>query len=353
MSKRKPRVTAHELTRQLFGGDIDDHASDTRQQFSRRSKFGQQNKTSRTSQMRLDKSALDLDRSSLSTGRVKQVHSVYCAVELSEGGRLVNAIVKKTLQRISDTRVVVGDIVRVRLVPDSSPGVPEAVVEAVEDRTTLLTRADSFKAMDCHPIVANAQQVLIVAAVAQPRPKWGLIDRMLVAASLGGLEPIVCINKLDLDDAELPQETDDEAEYPAWRSAIAHYASMGIRTLATCCETGRGIDDLRAALTGKITVLAGHSGVGKSSLVRSVAPRIDLRIGEVSVVNDKGKHTTTSARDYDLPELSARLIDTPGVKLFGLWGISPDKLDVLFADVASDTAPTWRVMSHQRIRDSL
>jgi ribosome biogenesis GTPase len=101
-----------------------------------------------------------------------------------------------------------------------------------------------------------------------------------------------------------------------------------------------------------VTVLAGHSGVGKSSLIRAVQPDLDLRIGAISGYNEKGRHTTTSARRYPL-KIGGAVIDTPGVKLFGLWNVTRENLSDFFPDVAGGTAPQWRVESFQRIESSL
>jgi ribosome biogenesis GTPase / thiamine phosphate phosphatase len=189
--------------------------------------------------------------------------------------------------------------------------------------------------------------MLIVASVRFPNVKWGLIDRMLVAAQSGRLKPILCINKIDLiDEAETSGDRVDP------RAAIAHYQSMGIALLSTSATNGIGLDELRTTLAGNETVLAGHSGVGKSSLINSIQPQLDLRIGDISRFNDKGRHTTTSARRYPL-DFGGAVIDTPGVKLFGLWGVTSDNLLEYFPDVAAGTAPTWRAESYQRIATSL
>jgi ribosome biogenesis GTPase len=242
--------------------------------------------------------------------------------------------------------------VRFRIDPQEKPGdlatAPDGVIEQILPRQTVLTRADSFKAISSHPIVANADQVLIVAAVSHPQPKWGLIDRRLIAARAGKLAPIICLNKIDLIDEV--DSSDDE--HISSRQAIAHYASLGITTIETSADAAVGIDRLRDLLRGKQTVLAGHSGVGKSSLLRAVQPTLDIRIGEVSEFTQKGRHTTTSAQRHVL-EVGGAVIDTPGVKVFGLWNVTRENLVEYFPDVEAETAPQWRIASYQRILKSL
>jgi ribosome biogenesis GTPase len=129
---------------------------------------------------------------------------------------------------------------------------------------------------------------------------------------------------------------------------------MGIPALLTSIVTREGLDELRELLAGKVTVLAGHSGVGKSSLLTAVQPELDLRVGDVSEVHQKGRHTTTSARRYPLAgPLGGAVVDTPGVKVFGLWNVDPDGLIEFFPDVSGGAAPPWRVDSYERIRESL
>ena len=256
------------------------------------------------------------------------------------------AVWRRTHQRMADSNVIVGDRVRLRSTGKShEAGRPEAVIEQVLPRTSILLRQNSFRKDLPAPIVANAQQMLIVASILQPRPKWGLIDRMLIAAESGGLKPIICLNKLDLapEDSEVCEQA---------QSALTHYQTLGITTLQTSIQSNLGIEDLRQLLANRETVLAGHSGVGKSSLIRAIAPTLDIRIGEISTFNEKGRHTTTSARRYALPD-NAIVLDTPGVKQFGLVNITPDSLLNYFPDVAEETAPPWRTESYERILESL
>jgi len=347
MSKHRKSNREKDLTSRYFSGDMDDDRIEARQQFTARSKASQQNRMEKTAAMRESElPAEEIDR--LALGEVIQVHSLYCQV-LSEGVTHL-CTTRKTLSKLSDTSIVVGDWVRFRSLPDrqaADPALPAAIIEKALPRKTVLTRADSFKGMVQHPIVANAGQMLIVASLLLPAVKWGLIDRMLVAAESGGLTPIVCLNKVDLADDPKHDKVRAEAD-----EAMAHYQTLGIRVLRTSAERGLGIDELRGILTNQVTVLAGHSGVGKSSLIRAVQSDLDIRIGEISGYTLKGRHTTTSARRYPLL-IGGAVVDTPGVKLFGLWGVNASNLKDFFPDVDQDTAPKWRRESFDRIRKSL
>ena len=285
------------------------------------------------------------DIQSLPIGQVTQVYSRFIQVEHDTGPRLCE--VRKTLTKMSASNVVVGDMVRFR-----DAGTPDeanrqhASIEQVLPRRTVLTRAGSFDARQPQPIVANADQMLIVASLRQPTIKWGLIDRMLIAAKGGGLGAIIALTKLDL------AEEHDDQELSQAQLALAHYQTLGFTALYTSLPQSRGIAELAAILHDKTTVLAGHSGVGKSSLISAIEPTLDIRIAPVSLYTDKGVHTTTSARRYQL-QTGGQVIDTPGVKMFGLWNVTPDNLIEHFPDVQSETAPPWRRESYQRILESL
>ena len=355
MSQRRKGPREKDLTERYLSGNLDEDRVDASQRFSARNKSAEQDKILRTARMRAEEQAEQLDPETLPLGRVLQVYSLYCVVEHDAVRYL--CVVRKTLSRISDSAIVVGDAVRFRPIPaegdlrppTESPDSPEGVIEAVLPRRTVLTRADSFKGMQQHPIVANADQMLIVVALAQPRPKWGLVDRMIVAAQSGGLAPIVCLNKMDL------AATDKSGHRESARAdeAVDYYASaLNLSVVRTSAPDHATAEMLREILRNKVTVLAGHSGVGKSSLINSIEPTLDLRVGEISHYTEKGRHTTTSARSFPL-SFGGTVIDTPGVKLFGLWGITPETLPNFFPDVQSNTAPPWRRESYERISESL
>ncbi len=291
--KGKPKKSHREkdLTSRYLSGGMDEDRVEQGERFGDRSRNSQQRKTEKTAIMR---AAEETDIDALPVGDVIQVYSLFCEVE-SEG-RVWFCVVRRTLTKVAAGFIVVGDRVRFRdggTVDEQ--GRPEAVIEQILPRRSLLTRADSFKAIEAQPIVANADQMLIVAALAEPWPKWGLIDRMLVAARAGGLFPIVCLNKADLVEAKMRKK-----ELTTALAAIEHYRSIGIATLQTSVVSSLGLDELKGLLANKTTVLSGHIGVGKSSLIRAIQPSLDLRVAAISGYTGKGRHTTTSAQRFAL-----------------------------------------------------
>jgi ribosome biogenesis GTPase / thiamine phosphate phosphatase len=243
---------------------------------------------------------------------------------IGDSHRLVTAMKARPLGRKS---VIVGD--RVRLDGDASgdQGTLARIVE-VEPRMTLLRRsADDDDPVE-RPLVANADQLVIVVAVANPEPRPRLIDRCLVAAYDAGLDPLLCLTKTDLADPE---------------PLLATYRPLGVEAVAT-----RRDGDFTAVserLKDRTSVLVGHSGVGKSTLVNALVPGADRAIGMVNDVTGRGRHTSTSAQALRLP-FGGWIIDTPGIRSFGLAHVNPRQLIEAFADLAAETGDCPRGCTH-------
>lgn len=203
-----------------------------------------------------------------------------------------------------------------------------AVVRAVRARTNKLSRPAIGRDRE-QVFAANVDFAVIVASAARPAFRPGLIDRYLIAAQAGGVEPIICVNKVDIVDS-VPED-------------VNTYRDLGLHVMTTSCATGLGIDALRAQLTNSTSVLVGHSGVGKSSLVNVLDPDLTVHTQEISESTNKGRHTTSAARMYELAG-GIRIIDTPGVKQLGIWGVTPVELDYYFHEIAETSA-------HCRFRD--
>lgn len=189
-------------------------------------------------------------------------------------------------------------------------GEREGVVVALMPRRSLLSRPD-FSGRQ-KPLAANIDQIVILAA-SEPEISEGLMDRYLVASELIGITPVILVNKLDLlDDAGKAQ----------LEARLRPYRDIGYQTLFASVRQEHGLDALLEQLKDKTSILVGQSGVGKSSLVKALLPDHDVRIGELSRATGLGTHTTTRTMLYHLPT-GGHLIDSPGVRSFGLWSVSP------------------------------
>ncbi len=291
----------------------------------------------------------EIDQSRTLAGRVLSVHGVYAYLLAEEDGTdrlkttdsvhsdesgaveavgtIANGVVWRcTTRRLlwtlsSDQRhaVVVGD--RVRFMPtdaqtNATPE-PEGIIERVEPRYGCLAR-ESRKQK--HIVVANVDQVLIVSSATSPEIKPELIDRVILAAEKGGIRPIICINKADLVDVA------------SLMPLVGQYSRMGYPVLVVSAATGLNIPLLRRWMTGRETAVVGQSGVGKSSLLNAIDPKLALSVGTVSEENEKGRHTTTASRLIPL-SLGGYMVDTPGIRQFQLWDVIPEEVINYYRDL--------------------
>lgn len=268
-------------------------------------------------------------------GLVVAVHGLVSHVE-DEAGREWGCTLRRVLRTLlieQRSVVTVGDRVWFSPAGADLGELPAGVIERVEPRSSTLSRRE-FRGRE-HALVANADQLLIIASVAQPRLKPHLIDRYLVAAGKGGLRAIVCLNKADLGEGGVEgMEREDSVPLA---DLLSEYRALGYTCLTTSAVTGAGLDELREQLRGHLTVLSGQSGVGKSSLLNALQPGLRLAVQDVSATNQKGRHTTTHARLLRL-DLGGYVVDTPGIRAFDVWNVRPDELEALFIEFVPHVA---------------
>jgi ribosome biogenesis GTPase len=247
-------------------------------------------------------------------GRIVGVDRGRFAVLAAEGTPEEHEIVAKGARELGRGAVVTGDIVD--LVGDVSGDEGSlARIVRVHERSTLLRRSADDTDQVERVIVANADQMLIVVAAANPEPRERLVDRYLVAAYDAGIEPLLVVTKTDLR---------DPAEF------LGNFAGLGVRTILSRSDTPP-LDELRAVLEDHVTVTVGHSGVGKSTLVNALTGS-ERAIGRVNVVTGRGRHTSSSS--LALRVGTGWIIDTPGVRSFGLGHVNPESILGSFPDLA-------------------
>lgn len=267
-------------------------------------------------------------------GLVVKEQSGFFWVEVADGTtymcRLRGRLMEDARQ---DDIAAIGDRVRISTVEADETG-PVGVIEAVEPRETVLSRAARTEgargagdAERQHVIIANADQVFFVFAAAEPSPKLHMLDRMLVAGEKSEIpELVIVVNKIDLED-------------PSNISAgFMPYEQMGYTVLYTSARDGRGVDQLRDSLRSKLSAFTGPSGVGKTSLLNQLQPGLGRQVKQVSKAGAEGVHTT---RDSALIKLEPQafgdgtyLADTPGMRYLNVWDVEPEELDGYFLDIA-------------------
>ncbi len=240
--------------------------------------------------------------------------------DVAIGSATVSCQPTGALRHSGDGEPVVGDEVSVEMQDGSGFG---RIIGIQARRNRLSRRAAGPKPVE-QVFAANVDWIVPVFAAAQPKPRWLLLDRCLVEAEAAGIEALVCVTKGDL----APERGDLESD-------LAPYRAAGYRVVLTSAETGEGIDALRSLMAGRTSVLIGKSGVGKSTLINLLIPPeegVSLRTAEISRSTGKGRHTTSDVRMLAI-EGGGRIIDTPGIREFGLWDIPREEIARCFPEM--------------------
>lgn len=254
-------------------------------------------------------------------GRVIRSTGSFYTVQLADGSILECRLKGKfRLRDLKNTNpVVVGD--RVCITPD--PIHNTGVIEEIHPRTNYIIRKSTRAGRGVHILASNLDQALLVATLHHPRTSVGFIDRFLVTAEAYNIPTILVFNKLDIY---------DEDDLLLLSRLGGYYSQIGYGVLKTSVVSGEGIEELKSRLHKRTTLIAGHSGVGKSALVKAVEPGLNIRIGEISDYHLKGRHTTTFAQMHYL-SLDGYIVDTPGIKEFGLIDFKKEEVGLYFPEI--------------------
>ncbi len=229
------------------------------------------------------------------------------------GEEVVEASLRGRMKR-GRVRVLVGDEVTLVYQEDGA-----ATIEDIGPRRSLLRRRSPGRSHGTRPVAANIDQVVVVGAARDPEWNPFLMDRFMAVAEANGLPIVVVVNKIDLD--------------PGGERHAAPYRDAGYLVLLVSVNVSTGLDDLAAQLTGKVSLFTGPTGVGKSSLLNALSPGLQLRTAEVSKRSRAGRHTTVSAEMYPIGR-DGYVVDTPGLRDIGLWGLDAHEVAAAFPELA-------------------
>lgn len=238
-------------------------------------------------------------------------------------GNAINARIKGIfkIEDITSTNpVAVGDVVDVEIEDTAEE---TAIITGIHGRKNYITRVSPHNKNQHHIVASNLDQTVLFATVKEPRTSQGFIDRFLVTAEAYHVPAIIVFNKIDV------YKKKDSAHFEEWK---AMYEKVGYHVIGMSIKENTGVDEVKALLKDKTTLLSGHSGVGKSSFINSIFPELQLRTQDVSGWSGKGLHTTTFAEMFDLP-FGGRIIDTPGIRELGLVDIPKQELSHYFPEM--------------------
>lgn len=215
--------------------------------------------------------------------------------------------------------------------PPSGVGGPQGLITAIQDRKNYIIRKSTNLSKQSHIIAANVDMCFLVVTVTQPETSLTFIDRFLASAEAYRVPVTLVFNKVDLINDEVADE--NEIDWKAYLDGVINlYETIGYKCMKVSATTGEGVETLRAELKDKTTLFSGNSGVGKSTLINSLVPGLNLRTSEISDAYNTGKHTTTFSEMYDLP-IGGRLIDTPGIKGFGTFDMKREEVSHYFREI--------------------
>jgi len=257
------------------------------------------------------------------TGTVYKSTGSWYSVKENESGRFYNARIKGVfkLDEITSTNpIAVGDVVDF---DNENEGEGSVIITKIHDRKNYINRQSPRAKHQHHIVASNLDQSLLLATIKDPRTSQGFIDRFLVACEMYHVPAIIVFNKTDV------YKEKDWKEYERMKKL---YEDVGYKVFPISIKEAKGIDEVREMLQGKVTLISGHSGVGKSSFINVIIPDSKIKTQDISGWSGKGQHTTTFAEMYDLP-LAGKIIDTPGMREFGLVDVEKEELSGYFPEM--------------------
>jgi ribosome biogenesis GTPase len=295
MDKRKDKVRIKSTERNLKNVHIDDVDDFLDYDYSHEKKAVSRGQNRNKKTLKRDVNLEDGLITEIMTNNMFKVRLNGQEVTALLGGRLKQFMFNQ--RRV----MAIGDKVKI----DTSQGSPYRIEELIDRKNKLMRYSEGSYQKEIL-IASNMDYAIITVSCVQPMLKLGIIDRFIIQCGIDNIEPVICVNKIDLvDDVEYYQEM------------LAYYIESGYKSFFVSAESGQGIDKLKDFLRDKISVFSGQSGVGKSSVINALMPSLDLKVGQISNYNEKGRHTTTNSKLLEW-DFGGFIVDTPGIKTLAL-----------------------------------